>query len=41
MWPQQIVPLLDAIGGKGVYILGIFQDQAQLESVLKSVEQFR
>jgi hypothetical protein len=39
--PRQIVPLLDAIGGKGVYILGIFQDQAQLESVLKSVEQFR
>jgi len=39
--PNEIVPLLDAVGGKGIYILGIFRDEAQVESVLKDVEQFR
>jgi hypothetical protein len=39
--PSEIVPLLDAVGGKGIYILGIFRDEAEVESVLKDVEQFR
>ena len=41
VWPHEIVPLLDAIGGKGVYILAIFENVAQVEAALKSVEQFR
>jgi hypothetical protein len=39
--PSEIVPLLDAVGGRGIYILGIFRDEAQVESVRKDVEQFR
>jgi hypothetical protein len=38
---SEIVPLLDAVGGKGIYVLGIFRDEAEVESVLKDVEQFR
>ena len=41
VWPHEIVPLLDAVGGKGMYILGLFTKQGQVESVLKNVEQFR
>jgi hypothetical protein len=39
--PREIVPLLDAIGGQGVYVLGLFRDRAEAEAVLKDVEQFR
>ena len=39
--PQQVVPVLDAIGGKGVYILGIYPTEAELEKIMKDVEQFR
>jgi hypothetical protein len=39
--PREIMPLLDAIGGQGVYVLGIFKDEAEAEAVLKNVEQFR
>jgi hypothetical protein len=39
--PHQIVPLLDAIGGRGVYVLGIFRNEAEAESIAKDVEQFR
>jgi hypothetical protein len=38
---DEIVPLLDAIGGKGVYVLGLFANEAEVESTLKAVEQFR
>jgi len=41
IFPDEIVPLLDAVGGKGMYILGIFKSEDEVESVLKSVEQFR
>ncbi len=41
VWPDEIVPLLDAIGGRGVYILGLFSDEAEVDRVLESVEQFR
>jgi len=39
--PVEIVPLLDAIGGKGVYILTRFQSEAEAEKVRSQVEQFR
>ena len=41
VFAHEIVPLLDEIGGKGVYVLGLFKDEAEVESVLKQVEQFR
>ena len=41
VFAQEIVPLLDTIGSKGVYVLGLFKDEAEVESVLKQVEQFR
>jgi len=40
-WPREIVPLLDAIGGEGVYVLGMFRDEAEVEKVLEGIEQFR
>ena len=40
-WPREIVPLLDAIGGDGVYVLGMFRDEAEVEKVLEGIEQFR
>jgi hypothetical protein len=39
--PHEVVPLLDAIGPKGVYILIQFRDEDEVERVLKSVESFR
>lgn len=41
LWPNEIVPLLDAVGGKGMYILALFKDEAEAESIYRSVEQFR
>jgi hypothetical protein len=41
VWPREIAPLLDAIGGQGVYVLGLFKDRGEVETVLGSVEQFR
>ncbi len=41
VFPDEIVPLLDAVGGKGVYILALFQDKAEVEATLKGIEQFR
>ncbi|MCP4753650.1 MAG: hypothetical protein GY866_22420 [Proteobacteria bacterium] len=41
VWANEIVPLLDAIGGKGVYVLAIFNNEAEVETVLKNIEQFR
>jgi hypothetical protein len=38
---DEIVPLLDAIGGKGVYVLGMFANEEEVEAILKDVEQFR
>jgi len=36
--PAEVVPLLDAIGNKGVYILLQLKDQREADQVLKSVE---
>ncbi len=41
IWPNEVVPLLDAIGGKGVYVLGLFAGEDEVEQVLKDVETFR
>jgi hypothetical protein len=41
VWANEVVPLLDAIGGKGVYVLGLFAGEAEVEQVLKDVEGFR
>ena len=33
--------IVDAIGGQGVYVLGLFRDRAEAEATLKDIEQFR
>jgi hypothetical protein len=38
---DEIIPLLDAIGGKGVYILGFYDSLAQLEDLARAVEPYR
>lgn len=39
--PEDVIPLLDAIGGKGVYIGTYFESERQAEELLAKVEQFR
>lgn len=39
--PEQVIPLLDAIGGKGVYISTIPLSEQELESLAKEVEPYR
>lgn len=39
--PEEVVPLLDAIGGKGVYIMTKFQNEREAEELLAKVEQYR
>ena len=39
--PREIVPLLDAVGPWGVYILGLFRNEAEVESVTKEIETYR
>lgn len=39
--PEEIVPLLDAVGGKGMYIITTFADEAQAEALIKAVEPYR
>jgi len=40
--PDEVVPLLDVIGGRGVYlIVNAFEDEAQIEKVLRDVEPYR
>jgi hypothetical protein len=41
VWPREIVPLLDAVGPRGVYILGLFRNQAEVEAVAKEIETYR
>ena len=38
---DEVIPLLDAIGGKGVYIGTYFQNEREAEELLAKVEQFR
>jgi len=39
--PDEIVPVLDAIGGKGVYFVTAFKSEKQAEELLKQVEPYR
>jgi hypothetical protein len=41
VWADEIVPLLDAIGSEGVYILGLFKDRAEVDSVARRIEPYR
>ncbi|MEI6491803.1 MAG: hypothetical protein WCO94_04575 [Verrucomicrobiota bacterium] len=39
--PDEIIPLLDAIGGKGVYIVGDFETEREIEEIAAKVEAYR
>ncbi|MCU0522594.1 MAG: hypothetical protein MUF84_18110 [Anaerolineae bacterium] len=39
--PEEVVPLLDAVGGKGMYIMTYFTDEPQAEALVKAVEPYR
>lgn len=39
--PEEVVPLLDAVGGRGVYIITSFADEAAAEAMLRAVEPYR
>jgi hypothetical protein len=41
VWAEEIVPVLDAIGSEGVYILGLFRSPDEVESVARGIEGFR
>lgn len=38
--PDELVPLLDAIGTKGVYVLSQFNDEREVEQTLKRLERY-
>jgi hypothetical protein len=39
--PEEVLPLLDAVGGKGMYIMTTFESEAQAEEMAKNVEPYR
>lgn len=39
--PKEIVPLLDAVGGKGVFILTGVKTEAEVDALVRSVEPYR
>ena len=39
--PDEVIPLLDAVGGKGMYILTRFDDPAHADKLLQGVEAYR
>ncbi len=39
--PEEVVPLLDAVGGKGMYIMTTFESEKQAEQMMKLVEPYR
>ena len=41
VWPEQVVPLLDAVGPDGMHVNVHAPDEAAAEQLLKDVEQFR
>jgi len=41
VWPEQVVPLLDALGPEGMYLSVGAGDEATAEKLLRDVEQFR
>jgi hypothetical protein len=38
---EEVVPLLDAVGPKGMYIITDFESPEQVEELLKKVEPYR
>jgi hypothetical protein len=38
---EEVVPLLDAVGGKGMYVMTSFANEAQAEALMKAVEPYR
>ena len=38
---EEVIPLLDKIGGKGVYIMTSYADERSFETLLEKVEQYR
>jgi hypothetical protein len=41
IWADEVVPLLDAIGGRGVYVLGLFRSEEEIEQVSRDAEPYR
>jgi len=39
--PDEIIPLLDAVGGKGMFLMGYTANRADLEKILPKLDQFR
>jgi hypothetical protein len=39
--PEEVLPLLDAVGGKGMYIMTSFSSEAEAEALVKAVEPYR
>ncbi len=39
--PEEVVPLLDAVGGKGMYVMTTFASVAEAEALMKAVEPYR
>ena len=39
--PEEVLPLLDAVGGHGMYIMTSFEDLAQAEALARQVEPYR
>ncbi len=39
--PEEVLPLLDAVGGKGMYIMTTFHDEAHAEHLAKAAEPYR
>jgi hypothetical protein len=39
--PEEVVPLLDAVGGMGMYIRTSVNTEEEAEALVESVEQFR
>ncbi len=39
--PEEVLPLLDAVGGKGMYIMTTFTDEAQAEALIRAVDPYR
>jgi hypothetical protein len=39
--PEEVVPLLDAVGGKGMLVMTQFHSEAQADKLIRAVEQYR
>ena len=39
--PGEVIPLLDAVGGHGMYVMTSFESEAEAEALMKAVEPYR